>query len=171
MTGRSRFTAAMLGLMAGTAACAKGEMVGGGGAQSSTGGATSAQSSSSSSSSSGATGGMSGTGGMATSSSASGTSSSTGTGGTSPCGNGKIDPGEACDGMDFGGATCQSLGLGAGMLACTAACHIVVSGCDLPDASTALARPARSTTSASPRAARTVPLASTRRTTTWAIPR
>ena len=138
MTGRSRFTAAVLGLTAGFAACAKGEMVGGG-TQSSTGGATSVQSSSSSSSSIGATGGMSGTGGMATavsSSSASGTSSSTGTGGMSLCGNGKIDPGETCDGMDFGGATCQSLGLGAGMLACTASCHIVASGCGLPDAST-----------------------------------
>ena len=123
MTGSSRFTAAVLGLTAGFTACAKGEMVGGGGAESRTGGATS---------SSGATGGMSGTGGMATavsSSSASGTSSSTGTGGTSPCGNGKIDPGEECDGTDFGGATCQSLGLDAGMLACTASCHIVVSGC------------------------------------------
>jgi hypothetical protein len=135
MTGRSRFTAAVLGLTAGFAACAKGEMAGGG-AQSSTGGATSVQSSSSSSSSSGATGGMSGTATAVSSSSASGTSSSTGTGGMSLCGNGKIDPGETCDGMDFGGVTCQSLGLGAGMLACTASCHIVASGCALPDAST-----------------------------------
>jgi hypothetical protein len=45
------------------------------------------------------------------------------------CGNGKIDPGEQCDGSDFGGATCQSLGFAGGTLVCNAYCHIVVSGC------------------------------------------
>lgn len=36
------------------------------------------------------------------------------------CGDGVIDDiGEQCDGADFGGATCESLGLGSGNLACS----------------------------------------------------
>jgi hypothetical protein len=45
------------------------------------------------------------------------------------CGNGAIDPGEQCDGSDFGGETCESLGLGGGVLVCNGFCGIVVSGC------------------------------------------
>jgi hypothetical protein len=45
------------------------------------------------------------------------------------CGNGMLDPGEGCDGSDFGGKTCQSLGLGSGTLTCNACCSIVATGC------------------------------------------
>ena len=41
-----------------------------------------------------------------------------------PCGNGVLDPGEACDGTDLGGATCESLGHNAGTLHCNADCTI-----------------------------------------------
>ncbi len=40
-----------------------------------------------------------------------------------------LDPGEQCDGSDFGTSTCTSLGLGSGTLVCNTFCHIVVSGC------------------------------------------
>jgi hypothetical protein len=53
-----------------------------------------------------------------------------GAGGTpSDCGNGTIDRGEACDGEDFGGATCESLGAGTGELACTSSCEILTALC------------------------------------------
>ncbi len=45
------------------------------------------------------------------------------------CGNGAVNAGEACDGDDLDGATCESEGLGAGTLACTAACELDTSGC------------------------------------------
>jgi hypothetical protein len=46
------------------------------------------------------------------------------------CGNGHVDPGEECDGTDFGGVTCANYGLGPpGMLMCTPLCYIVASGC------------------------------------------
>ncbi len=38
------------------------------------------------------------------------------------CGNGRLDPGEECDGDDFGGQTCFSLGYGPGGLACRSDC-------------------------------------------------
>lgn len=41
---------------------------------------------------------------------------------TSTCGNGQIDPGEACDGNQLNGATCETLGLGAGGLSCRRDC-------------------------------------------------
>ena len=47
----------------------------------------------------------------------------------STCGNGFIDGNDDCDGLDLGGATCQSLGLGDGTLACTLGCGLDVSGC------------------------------------------
>jgi len=50
-------------------------------------------------------------------------------GATNNCGNGKLEPGESCDGMDFGGKTCKDYGLGTGNLQCNAYCGIVVSGC------------------------------------------
>ncbi|MCX4241954.1 hypothetical protein [Paraliomyxa miuraensis] len=40
------------------------------------------------------------------------------TGGGPGCGNGAIDPGEQCDGLDLQGFDCASLGLGGGVLAC-----------------------------------------------------
>ncbi len=45
------------------------------------------------------------------------------------CGNGIIEGSEACDQTNFGGATCESLGLGSGQLICTNACEISHSGC------------------------------------------
>ncbi|HVU00252.1 MAG TPA: CAP domain-containing protein [Polyangiaceae bacterium] len=61
--------------------------------------------------------------------------SGTGTGnsGTVPatCGNGRLDPGEACDGTDFGGASCSSATVGAkpnGSLSC-AGCTLDTNGC------------------------------------------
>jgi hypothetical protein len=44
------------------------------------------------------------------------------------CGNGVIDPGETCDGNDFGGATCMTFGYDQGTLSCVA-CAIDVSTC------------------------------------------
>lgn len=43
------------------------------------------------------------------------------------CGNGKIDDGEACDGTDFDGKTCQS---GQGFLTCNADCTLNESTCN-----------------------------------------
>jgi len=45
------------------------------------------------------------------------------------CGDGRRDPGEACDGADLGGATCQSLGDAGGPLACDALCRFDRTGC------------------------------------------
>src|SRR5262245_33410853 len=46
------------------------------------------------------------------------------------CGNGRIDPGEQCDGTNLNGATCTSLGFtNGGTLACTASCDFNLSGC------------------------------------------
>jgi hypothetical protein len=48
------------------------------------------------------------------------------------CGNGVKEPGEACDGVDLGGQTCQSQGFGAGILACNTNCTFNTSGCINP---------------------------------------
>jgi len=85
----------------------------------------------------GETGDGSGTGGGTGTETGSGTGASSGagdgsgTGGsTGSCGNGVLEPGEACDGTDLGGETCESLGFDpAGDLACTADCQLDVSGC------------------------------------------
>ena len=45
------------------------------------------------------------------------------------CGNGRVEGEEACDGEDLGGATCESLSMGIGDLACAADCTMDVSGC------------------------------------------
>ncbi len=47
------------------------------------------------------------------------------------CGNGRIDPGEECDGADLGGQTCEGLGL-EGTLACSAGCSFDQMGCTSP---------------------------------------
>lgn len=47
-----------------------------------------------------------------------------------PCGDGMIDPGEDCDGIDLGGATCMSQGFDQGTLACTDACTFDVGACE-----------------------------------------
>lgn len=49
----------------------------------------------------------------------------------SPCGNGKIDPGEVCDGALLAERRCEDLGLVSGALACKADCSAYeLSGCD-----------------------------------------
>jgi len=45
------------------------------------------------------------------------------------CGDGRAQRQEACDGQDYRGESCESLGLGAGQLACTANCTLDSSGC------------------------------------------
>ena len=46
------------------------------------------------------------------------------------CGDGVVQPGEACDGADLGGKTCADLGFAGGALACTAQCVHDTAGCD-----------------------------------------
>jgi hypothetical protein len=46
------------------------------------------------------------------------------------CGNGVKETAEPCDGLDLGGATCESLGFLRGTLACTTGCGYDVSGCE-----------------------------------------
>jgi hypothetical protein len=46
------------------------------------------------------------------------------------CGNGITNPGEECDGADFGDATCESMVQHGGTLACKADCTFDVSRCD-----------------------------------------
>jgi len=45
------------------------------------------------------------------------------------CGNGSLEPGEQCDGTQFGGKTCLTFGFESGELACTAGCTIATTGC------------------------------------------
>ncbi|MCZ6570417.1 MAG: DUF1566 domain-containing protein [Deltaproteobacteria bacterium] len=47
----------------------------------------------------------------------------------STCGNDIIDGNDDCDGLDLGGESCQSLGFGGGLLACSAGCGLDLSGC------------------------------------------
>jgi hypothetical protein len=49
------------------------------------------------------------------------------------CGNGELDPGEACDGTTP--ITCGSLGFGPGAIPCTAACTLDTSGCSYEEPS------------------------------------
>lgn len=64
-----------------------------------------------------------------------------GTGGrssTSTCGNGTVEPGEACDGSDFNGESCATATMSPGVigtLRCTATCMLDLRGCRVsPDA-------------------------------------
>jgi hypothetical protein len=52
-----------------------------------------------------------------------------GDGATATCGNGSLDQGEDCDGNEFGGQTCVSLGYYDGDLICTGGCLINPVGC------------------------------------------
>lgn len=56
----------------------------------------------------------------------------TATGSAVVCGNDVVEDGEECDGTDWNGATCESLGYAEGSLACTEGCVIDVFGC-LPE--------------------------------------
>jgi len=46
------------------------------------------------------------------------------------CGDGNIDPGEACDGSDLGGFSCTGLGFPGGSLSCDASCNFDTGGCN-----------------------------------------
>src|SRR5262249_35869734 len=48
---------------------------------------------------------------------------------TSECGNGTRETGEACDGADLGGFTCQTEGYASGTLVCQPSCLFDFSGC------------------------------------------
>jgi cysteine-rich repeat protein len=62
------------------------------------------------------------------------------------CGNNAKDLGELCDGTDLGGASCQSLGLGSGTLACNPSCQSFdTSGCVMPQCTTAAQCPGSDT--------------------------
>ncbi len=59
-----------------------------------------------------------------------GCSDDSGSGTSEPiCGNGVLEPGEACDGEAFGGATCETYGLFGDGLACTDDCQVDLSVC------------------------------------------
>lgn len=77
--------------------------------------------------------GATSTGGEATTSSTGGGASSSGTTGAMPsCGNGSVDAGEQCDGMDLQGFDCTTLGLAPGVLACDpVTCTFDVAGCGM----------------------------------------
>lgn len=45
------------------------------------------------------------------------------------CGNGEVDPGEDCDGSDFGGLSCSSFGFNLGSLSCDNVCRVHSDGC------------------------------------------
>ncbi len=47
-----------------------------------------------------------------------------------PCGNGRLDAGEICDGDDVGDSSCDAVGLGSGVVACLPGCQeLDVTGC------------------------------------------
>ena len=48
---------------------------------------------------------------------------------TSVCANGVVEDAEQCDGANLGGASCASIGLVAGTLACTGGCRFDISAC------------------------------------------
>jgi len=56
---------------------------------------------------------------------------STMTGPVAECGNGEVEDGEECDGMDWNGATCESLGFSATGLTCVG-CQLDASACGPP---------------------------------------
>jgi hypothetical protein len=58
-----------------------------------------------------------------------GAGSSDGGGTPNACGDGSIDPGEACDGTDLGTESCATQEFAGGTLVCTAACELDTSGC------------------------------------------
>ncbi len=53
----------------------------------------------------------------------------TGTYSPSLCGNGILDPGEDCDGLEYDGKDCASFGLGPGMLLCNEFCSFYLASC------------------------------------------
>lgn len=81
----------------------------------------------------GGQGGSQGGGGQGGSQGGGGQGGSQGGGGqggsSAMCGNGVLEPGEACDGADLQGLGCQSLGFDTGTLVCAADCTFDSSGC------------------------------------------
>jgi len=125
---------ATLIVLAATGACASGETVPSDGTSSSTGSPTSVGSGGAggNTTSSGGGGAVSSTGGATTNGSGGGTG---GEGGAkNDCGNGVLDPSEACDDALLGTATCTSIGQGfiGGTLACAADCTFDTSACTAP---------------------------------------
>ena len=59
------------------------------------------------------------------------------------CGNGTVDPGEDCDGIDLGGETCASQGFDSGTLLCSSACTFDTSGCVLATCGDGVVGPGR----------------------------
>jgi hypothetical protein len=57
------------------------------------------------------------------------------------CGNGVVNPGEACDGADLAGASCESEVQGTGTLACNADCSFDLTGCDASACGNGVAEP------------------------------
>src|SRR5207249_7930657 len=57
------------------------------------------------------------------------TTTTTSTPTTTLCGNGMIDPGEACDGTDVGGVTCPGGSAGGAFVACNPDCTLDCSHC------------------------------------------
>ena len=45
------------------------------------------------------------------------------------CGNGDVESGEQCDGLDLDGWTCEAMGFNEGTLRCTSGCRLDTSGC------------------------------------------
>lgn len=50
-------------------------------------------------------------------------------GASSSCGNGRLDPGEACEGFDLRGASCETEGFSGGRLRCSAECKLDAAEC------------------------------------------
>lgn len=63
--------------------------------------------------------------------------------GPETCGNGAVDLAEQCDGADLFGFSCEALGLGEGVLACSEACLFDTSDCGvvLPDCGDGVVQP------------------------------
>ncbi len=95
------------------------------------GSTSSASDSTSSSSTSGTTEAVDSTGQGSSSSSTTGPETTT-TGPAAECGNGRVELDEQCDGTDWDGATCESLGASPGSLNCTSECAFDLSEC-VPD--------------------------------------
>ncbi len=77
------------------------------------------------------TGGMTATTGQPTTTDATSTGAVGSTGPTPMCGDGLLDPDEACDGAELGGETCATQGFDDGTLACDGGCAFDTSGCNL----------------------------------------
>ena len=70
-----------------------------------------------------------GTGGAPPSAGTGGSGATSAGGASGTCGNGKLDPGEACDGSAMQSATCPQLGFSGGALACSSTCQFDASAC------------------------------------------